>query len=75
MEVQKVFDKSGVWLMNKGNYAFVDPTTGCRFDPRTPTQAIENAWVKNQDMIERVAQVKVAAPEVLVEKLPAKSAK
>ncbi len=48
METRKIFDSKGVWLINKGAYPFVDPTTNCRFDPRVPTQAPRTEWVKSQ---------------------------
>ena len=51
MEIRKIFDVSGVWLVNKAKFAFVDPTTGARFEPEVPTQAVQTEWVKGQPTI------------------------
>ena len=51
MQVRKVQDPKGVWLVNVGAFTFVDPTNGTRFDPQIPTQASLTDWVKTQDAI------------------------
>jgi hypothetical protein len=51
MEMRKIFDTKGVWLVNLAKFTFVDPESGCRFDPHVPTQAPETAWVKVQEAV------------------------
>ena len=51
MEMRKIFDTKGVWLVNLAKFTFVDPESGCRFDPHVPTQAPETAWVKAQEAV------------------------
>ena len=51
MEMRKIFDTKGVWLVNLAKFSFVDPENGCRFDPHVPTQAPETAWVKAQEAV------------------------
>lgn len=51
MQVRKVQDPKGVWLINIAKFGFVDPTNGTRFDPQIPTQAELTDWVKSQDAI------------------------
>ncbi len=51
MEMRKIFDPKGVWLVNLAKFTFVDPESGCRFDPHVPTQAPETAWVKAQEAV------------------------
>lgn len=51
MQVRKVQDTKGVWLINIAKFGFVDPTNGTRFDPQVPTQAAMTEWVKAQEAI------------------------
>jgi hypothetical protein len=51
MEMRKIFDAKGVWLVNLAKFSFVDPENGCRFDPQVPTQAPETEWVKAQEAV------------------------
>ena len=51
MEMRKIFDTKGVWLVNLAKFSFVDPESGCRFDPHVPTQAPETAWVLAQSAV------------------------
>jgi len=53
MEQQKIHDKTGTWLINTAVFAFVDPESGCRFEPRVPTKAKETEWVKGQVVIQK----------------------
>ncbi len=53
MEQQKIHDKTGTWFINTAVFAFVDPESGCRFDPRVPTKAKETEWVKGQVVIQK----------------------
>lgn len=51
METRKIHDINGTWWINTAQFPFVDPTSNCRFDPQTPTQTKETAWMKGQPMI------------------------
>jgi hypothetical protein len=70
MQQQTIHDKSGVWLINTAGFPFVDPESGCRFEPRVPTKAKETAWVRGQAVIQKWVD-----PDELVEPKPAKAAK
>lgn len=68
METRKIHDNSGEWLVNTCQYTFVDPTTGCRFEPGVPTKALRSDWVKGQGVIkpfvvEAKAETTKVAPE------------
>lgn len=51
MQVQKILNSSGEWLINIAQFGFVDPTNGNRFDPQVPTKADVTDWVKSQDAV------------------------
>lgn len=59
MQVQNIYDESGNWIVNSSQFAFVDPTNGCRFEPSVRTKALVTAWVKSQPVL------KVEEPEVV----------
>jgi hypothetical protein len=48
MQTRIVHDDKGQWLVNLAKFPFVDPDSGCRFDPHVPTQAKVTAWVELQ---------------------------
>lgn len=48
MEMQNVFDDKGVWFTNTGEYPFVDPTNGCRFEPKVRTKTVKTPWLAQQ---------------------------
>lgn len=68
MEIQNVFDDSGIWIENKSAFVFFDPMSGCRFLPGVRTKAPLTDWVRMQESVlvpEAVAKVEpapVAAP-------------
>lgn len=51
MQTRIVHDTKGEWLVNLARFSFVDPESGCRFDPNVPTQAKVTDWVKAQDAV------------------------
>ncbi len=51
MQTRIVHDNKGQWLVNLAKFPFVDPDSGCRFDPHVPTQAKVTAWVKSQEAV------------------------
>jgi hypothetical protein len=51
MQTRIVHDNQGQWLVNLAKFPFVDPDSGCRFDPHVPTQAKVTAWVKLQEAV------------------------
>jgi hypothetical protein len=51
MQTRIVHDSKGQWLVNLAKFPFVDPDSGCRFDPHVPTQAKVTAWVKSQEAV------------------------
>ena len=51
MQTRIVHDNQGQWLVNLAKFPFVDPDSGCRFDPHVPTQAKVTAWVKSQEAV------------------------
>jgi hypothetical protein len=51
MQTRIVHDNKGQWLVNLAKFPFVDPDSGCRFDPHVPTQAKVTAWVKSQEVV------------------------
>jgi hypothetical protein len=53
MQTRIVHDSKGQWLVNLAKFPFVDPDSGCRFDPHVPTQAKVTAWVKSQEAVIR----------------------
>lgn len=65
-QTQKIFDASGVWITNTGNFAFVDPISGCRFESGLRTQAPHTEWIKSQGTLFTVelpkVEKKAAAP-------------
>lgn len=62
MQIQKIYDSNGKWYVNKGSFDFVDPTTGNRFSPGIPTQAVETEWIKGQPVLEPQQAEKPAKP-------------
>lgn len=74
MNLRNIHDTSGVWLVNKASFPFVDPETGARFEPGVPTQAVKSSWVKSQKVIEDFEEPK-KEPETPTVKLAGKSAK
>lgn len=62
MEVQKVYDEAGSWIINSGVFTFVDPTNGNRFDPGVKTKAPVTDWIKGQPVLKVEAPAKVEAP-------------
>ena len=51
MQTRIVHDSKGEWLVNLAKFSFVDPESGCRFDPNVPTKAKVTDWIKAQDAI------------------------
>jgi len=51
MEQAIVVDEKGSWYVNVGEFAFTDPTTGVRFEPRTPMKVVASEWVKGQPVL------------------------
>lgn len=51
MQTRIVHDSKGEWLVNLAKFPFVDPDSGCRFDPNVPTQARVTDWVKSQEAV------------------------
>ena len=51
MQTRIIHDNKGQWLVNLAKFPFVDPDSGCRFDPNVPTQAKVTAWVKSQEAV------------------------
>lgn len=77
-----IADKNGVWRVNKGNFAFVDPETGVRFEPGDEVKTTNTAWVKMQEAVLRPCADPTGADEPAAEaeqkveqKAEAKSAK
>jgi hypothetical protein len=50
---QLIVDNDGDWFLNKGQYPFIDPTTGVRFEPNVKVQVKETAWIKSQPVLEK----------------------
>lgn len=50
-----VINKSGVWLVNRAQFALHDPESSTRFEPGEPTKATLTDWVKAQPTIQRCA--------------------
>ena len=48
-----IADKNGVWLVNEGQFAIVDPLSNTRFEPGEPVKATHTQWVKDQGTIKR----------------------
>jgi hypothetical protein len=61
-QTQKVFDASGVWFTNTGQFSFIDWTNGCRFDPGVRTQAPETVFTKS---VEAVLKVEKPEPKIV----------
>ena len=40
------------WFLNVAQFPFVDPTSGVRFEPRTPVRTVLTDWMKSQPTIE-----------------------
>lgn len=51
MQTRIIHDNTGVWLVNIAKFTFVDPESGCRFDPHVPTQAKLTEWAISQDAV------------------------
>lgn len=49
----KIQDPKGVWLVNRGQFRFIDGENGTVFEPQEPTKALRTQWVKNQAVIVR----------------------
>lgn len=52
METRKIYDADGTWWINTSAFPFVDPTSGCRFEPQVPTRAKVTDWMKTQPVIQ-----------------------
>lgn len=48
-----IADKNGIWLVNEGQFAMVDPVSNTRFEPGEPVKATHTQWVKDQSTIKR----------------------
>ena len=60
--MQHIFDPKGTWFINTAEFPFVDPTNGCRFEPKVRTQAPKTAWLDLQSDIIKPEAVEVKAP-------------
>jgi hypothetical protein len=78
MQTRIVHDSNGQWLVNLAKFPFVDPDSGCRFDPHVPTQAKITAWVESQAAVIRPwvdpAEAEKVAAQAEADKLAAEKA-
>lgn len=50
-----IADKTGIWLVNRGQFAMIDHETNTRFEPGEPVKAAYTDFLKSQPTIERCA--------------------
>jgi hypothetical protein len=53
-----IVDTDGESFVNKGQFPFVDPTTGVRFEPGVAVQVKSNAWIASQPVLEKQTKAK-----------------
>lgn len=53
-----IVDAEGDTFVNKGQFPFVDPSTGVRFEPGTAVQVKSTAWIASQPVLEKQAKPK-----------------
>lgn len=74
MEIRKIYDPNGEWLVNTAAFPFVDPTTGARLEPGVLTQAVYSEWCEEQPCIQRAKDVDGAAQAASAADAAAKAA-
>lgn len=74
MAEAKIVDESGEWFVNNGQFPFVDPMTGNRFEPNTMMKVLPTEWLAGQPVIGKVPADPMAKKPDPVEpvKAPAK---